>query len=199
MKNLITLVVIILTTINLGKAQTQIDQSYFATNYATYSWDMAGSPYIIKEDIFIHYGSNLIIEPGVEVHFDGYFMIDVKGSINAIGNALDQITITSDIGNPWNGIRFDFSDGTLLSPSKFYYCKFSNAEKIGANCQVPDAESSGGAIYVRDFSDIEIIDCEFFNNIVQAHGGAIALFEGSILLLETTQYMITMQRNEVED
>jgi predicted outer membrane repeat protein len=164
--------------------QTTIDQSYFSSGLSTYQWNIAGSPYEIMSDIEIMDGSNLIIEPGVQVLFHGHFKIDVRGAINAIGTNKNRIIFTSDIENPWNGIRFDFSDGhTVITTSKFHYCDISNAQKTGTVCSSPDPESSGGAIYARSFSALEIIDCEIINNSVQAHGGAIGLFEGSSPLI----------------
>jgi len=38
-------------------------------------------------------------------------------------------------------------------------------------------------LFTMVFSDLEIIGCEIFNNTVQAHGGAIGLFEGSSPLI----------------
>ena len=163
---------------SLAWGQTIIDNTYFAANLQTYIWDIAGSPYEITEDIEIPFGSNLIIEPGVEVMFQGHYYMDVKGSINAIGNSTDRITITS-VAEPWNGIRFDFSDGTQPTQSKLHYCDISNAQKYGTTCTSPDPESSGGAIYVRSFSDLEIINCNIFENNVLAQGGAIVLYENS--------------------
>lgn len=179
MKNLITLTVIIITTINLGKAQTQIDASYFATNQPTYLWDLGGSPYLIMEDIKIPDGSDLIIEPDVEVLFQGHYKMEVFGSINAIGADNHRITFTSDDHIPWNGIRFDFSDNPNPASSKLHYCDISNSRKTGTVCTSPDPESSGGAIYVESFSDLEIYECEIFNNVVLAQGGAIGIYNNS--------------------
>ncbi len=179
MKILITLAVIIITTINLGKAQTQIDASYFETNQPTYLWDLGGSPYLIMEDIIIPDGSDLIIEPDVEVLFQGHYKMEVFGSINAIGADNQRITFTSDEGNPWNGIRFDFSDNPNPAPSKLHYCDISNARKYGTTCTTPDPQSSGGAIYVESFSDLEIYECNIFNNVVLAQGGAIGIYNNS--------------------
>jgi parallel beta-helix repeat protein/predicted outer membrane repeat protein len=183
MKKIFFLIIVMIFLDANIKAQTHIDQNYFSANLPTYTWNIAGSPYEIIGDIEIHNGSNLIIEPGVSVVFQGHYKMDVKGSINAIGTVNERIVITSDDKNPWNGIRFDFSDGTTPTPSKLYYCDISNAQKTGTDCQNPDPESSGGAIYVESFSPLEIIDCEIFNNSVQAHGGAIALFENSSPLI----------------
>ncbi len=184
MRNLILIMTISIISLSKTVGQTMIDQSYFSSGLATYQWDIAGSPYHIMSDIEILDGSNLIIESGVSVLFQGHYKIDVRGAINAIGTANDRITITSDVENLWGGIRFDFSDGhTVLTTSKLHYCDISNAQKTGTNCTSSDPESSGGAIYARSFSDLEIIGCEIFNNTVQAHGGAIGLFEGSSPLI----------------
>jgi len=176
------LLIAIITTININ-AQTPIDASYFNANLPTYHWDMGGSPYYILEKIEIPFGSDLVIEPGVEVLFQGHYKMDVKGSINAIGTPNDRIIFTS-IDEPWNGIRFDFSDGVPPTPSKLYYCDISNSRKYNTNCSSPDPESSGGAIYVRSFSDLEIKECDVFDNSVLDHGGAIAVFDNSNPLIE---------------
>jgi predicted outer membrane repeat protein len=177
-KFIISLVMALTPSIYVN-AQTTIDNNYFSTGYQTYTWDIPGSPYLIVEDIEIPDGSDLQIEPGVEVLFQGYFKMDVLGSINAIGTVDSRIIITSDVGNPWNGIRFDFSDNPHPAASKLYNCDISNAHKTGTTCTSPDPESSGGAIYVESFSNLEIYKCEIFNNSVQAQGGAIGLYSNS--------------------
>ncbi len=184
-RNTLTILILMLFYSSFTWGQTPIDNSYFSTNQPNYIWDMGGSPYLIGEDIQILVGSNLIIEPGVEVLFQGHFYMDVKGSINAIGNSNDRIIFTSEmVGEPWNGIRFDFSDGEPPTPSKLYYCDISGAEKTGTTCTASDPESSGGAIYVESFSNLEIYECEIFSNSVLAHGGAIGIFESSNPLIQ---------------
>lgn len=185
MKKRILLLVIVLTPSIYAKAQIPIDNSYFGAGNPTYIWD-AGNQYLINEDIIIPNGSDLIIEPDVEVLFAGHFKIDVLGSINAIGDADHRIIFTSDAGNSWNGIRFDFSDNPSPAPSKFHYCDISNAQKTGTTCTLPDPESSGGAIFVKSFSDLEIYKCEIFNNLVLGHGGAIAIFYSSSPTIENS-------------
>ncbi|OYT11575.1 MAG: hypothetical protein B6I18_03560 [Bacteroidetes bacterium 4572_112] len=95
----------------------------------------------------------------------------------------DRIIFTS-IDGPWNGIRFDFSDGVPPTPSNLHYCDISNSKKYGTNCGSPDPESSGGAIYIRSFSDLEIRECDIFENVAMGHGGAIAVFDNSNPLIE---------------
>lgn len=178
MKRQILLFAIVLLHSVFAEAQIPIYASYFGAGNPTYIWG-SGNQYLICEDIKIPNGSDLIIEPGVEVLFASHFKIDVFGSINAIGDADNRIIFTSDEGNPWNGIRFDFSDNPSPAPSKFHYCDISNAQKTGTECTFPDPESSGGAIFVKSFSDLEIYECEIFNNSVEAQGGAIGLYNSS--------------------
>ncbi|MCF8296487.1 MAG: right-handed parallel beta-helix repeat-containing protein [Saprospiraceae bacterium] len=183
MKKLIFIITILTLPLSCLWAQTQIYNSYFNPPQSVYNWDIAGSPYEIMEDIEIPQGSNLIIKPGVEVLFQGHYKMDVKGSINAIGTVNEMIIITSQT-EPWNGIRFDFTDGGTPTPSKFHYCEISKAGKTGTICNSgPDPESSGGAIYVEGFSDLEICYCEIFDNTVLAQGGAIGLYSGSSPLI----------------
>ncbi len=184
MKKLICLLIITLTPSIYVKPQTPIDNHYFSSGDQSYTWDIAGSPYLIDEDIEIPDGSDLQIEPGVEVLFQGYFKMDVLGSINAIGTVDSRIIITSDVGNPWNGIRFDFSDNPHPAASKLYNCDISNAQKTGTVTHSPDPESSGGAIYVKNFSGLEIRGCSIFNNSVLRHGGAIGIFSNSNIVID---------------
>ena len=50
----------------------------------------------------------LTVEPGAEIRFDGYYQINVKGTLNAIGEKENYITFTSNWDNPhvgsWRGI-----------------------------------------------------------------------------------------------
>lgn len=144
MKKLILFLVIALVPFIYVNAQTAIYNNYFSTGYQSYTWDIAGSPYLIFEDIEIPDGSDLVIQPGVEVMFEGHFKIDVLGSINAIGDDGNRIIFTSDPDNPWNGIRFDFTEIEDPAPSKLHYCDISNAQKTGTTCTSPNHESSGG-------------------------------------------------------
>jgi parallel beta-helix repeat protein/predicted outer membrane repeat protein len=180
MKRIIIFSMLISLFIFKIEAQTSIDQSYFSSNQPVYLWDITGSPYLIMEDVEIMEGSDLQIDPGVQVLFQGHYKMDVRGAINAIGTDNNRIIFTSDIDNPWHGIRFDFSDGhNIVNSSKLHYCNISNAQKNGTNCSSPDPESSGGAIFVKQFSDLEIFECNIFENEVKGQGGAISLYNYS--------------------
>ncbi|MBN1181207.1 MAG: T9SS type A sorting domain-containing protein [Bacteroidales bacterium] len=78
-------------------------------------WTKIGSPYLITGDINISAGKTLNIEAGVTVKFKGLYVLNVQGSLNAIGTATDSIYFTisdssgyrNDLNIGWNGIHFD--------------------------------------------------------------------------------------------
>ena len=59
------------------------------------SWTQVNSPYLIQGNIQINNGTTLIIEPGVDIIFQGYYKINVQGKLLAVGNNTDSITFTS--------------------------------------------------------------------------------------------------------
>ncbi len=66
----------------------------------------SNSPYIITGDITIPANDSLIIEPGVELLFSGYFKVNVYGQLKAMGTEADSIyfkTVHPD--SLWGGIR----------------------------------------------------------------------------------------------
>jgi predicted outer membrane repeat protein len=78
-------------------------------------WTKQSSPYIIKGDLNVPVGRILTIQSGVKVKFAGPYIINIQGSLIAIGTSKDSIVFTmldttGIIGRMklgWNGIRFD--------------------------------------------------------------------------------------------
>jgi RHS repeat-associated protein len=77
------------------------------------TWDLSGSPYMIKSNVTVESGSTLTILPGVVVKFDGYFGLDIEGALHAVGNLLNKITFTSNQPSPapgnWQHLRLNSS------------------------------------------------------------------------------------------
>lgn len=147
------------------------------------TWTKANSPYRIQGDITVPKGQTLTIQAGVAVEFQGYYMINIKGNIRAIGAPGDTILFTRkdtlgfhnmEIGNGgWNGIKFDNSDETMNpgDTSLFTYCKFEYSKSI-----IPGdmwSNIGGGVIFMWNFSKIAILNCVFRMNQSRACGGAI--------------------------
>jgi hypothetical protein len=148
------------------------------------TWTKANSPYRIQGDITVPRDQTLIIQPGVAVEFQGYYMINIKGKIRALGAPGDTILFTRkdtlgfhnmEIGNGgWNGIKFISSDEEPMNPgdtSLFTYCKFEYSKSI-----IPGdmwSNIGGGVIFMWNFSKIAFLNCVFRMNQSRAGGGAI--------------------------
>src|ERR1035437_9050469 len=57
-------------------------------------WTLAGSPYLIYNDIQIAGGAALAIDPGVQVFFQGVYNLDVVGILKAAGTLSAPIAFT---------------------------------------------------------------------------------------------------------
>ena len=62
------------------------------------NWTKEKSPIVITGDITIPNGSLLVIEPGVDVLFDGNYSIIIEGYIQAIGTETDHIVFNNTQG-----------------------------------------------------------------------------------------------------
>ncbi len=112
--------------------------------------NLENSPYHLVGEVIIPSGSNVEIEAGVQIISDGYYQINVNGSITAIGNEENPIVFSGLDGLYWGGIRLntDGSDET----SEFVYCIISNTNDINDN-----------GIHAIN-SKVIIDHCEFFDH-----------------------------------
>ncbi len=80
-------------------------------------WTLEGSPYIAVDDITVEDGSELTIDPGVEVRFDGLHYFFIRGLLTAVGAEEDSILFTgNDEEEHWRGIRINNgNDDTEIS------------------------------------------------------------------------------------
>ena len=58
---------------------------------ASETWDTAGSPYVIRNEVTIAAGAKLTILPGVVVKFEDDAMLTAEGSIEALGAASEPM------------------------------------------------------------------------------------------------------------
>ena len=91
------------------------------------TWDLSGSPYMVNGEIYIGELATLVIEPGVEVRFTGWYKFIINGSLMAEGTDTDNILFTSDDSNEhWHGLRFVESNQT----SVLDYCIVEYGETV---------------------------------------------------------------------
>ncbi len=113
--------------------------------------------YIVKSNILVPEGAQLLIEPGTTIRFASNTYIRVDGELKAIGTEKEPIVFTSDASAPqagdYQGIKFTDSAvdaqydaaGKYLSGSTIQYAeiKFAGETENGGD---------GGGIFVQDAS-----------------------------------------------
>ncbi|MEW6104244.1 MAG: right-handed parallel beta-helix repeat-containing protein, partial [bacterium] len=114
------------------------------------TWNLAGSPYIATDTVYVVNGIKLTINPGVTVKFATETSLICYGTLNAIGTPLGTITFTSDqethtVGH-WKGIKLS---GSGASGSRISYCDIGYAKQ---------------AIYLENASGITITNNYIHDN-----------------------------------
>lgn len=146
-------------------------------------WTLAGSPYNVTGDITIPNGTTLVIEPGVTVSFQGFYIFAVQGRLLAVGTQTDSIWFTaSNTTEGWRGIRFVNTPSTN-DTSKFYYCSI----RYGKNNSGTGDNPLGGGMFIRNFSKVHISHCYFSNNSAR-WGGALQVRENAHVLIEHSTF-----------
>ena len=100
------------------------------------TWTEGGSPYLIWGNITVPADSTLLIEPAVEVIFQGYYNLTVNGFLEAIGTETDSIYfIPADTVSGWDGIRFlNAPDSSELAYCTVRHVGNSNTGPGGITC-----------------------------------------------------------------
>lgn len=62
--------------------------------YEDTTWRVADGPYLITGPVTVFPDARLTIEPGVEVRFQGFISLTIRGDLQAIGTATAPITFT---------------------------------------------------------------------------------------------------------
>ena len=90
-------------------------------------WTKINSPYMVTGDVLVPEGETLIIDPGVDVQFDGAWFIQIEGSIQAVGTESERIKFYGiDEGvDTWEGIQIIGDDSTsVLDHIDLYDAKY---------------------------------------------------------------------------
>ena len=126
------------------------------------------SPYLVNGDIFVTAGDTLVIEPCVDVVFNGDHVLGVTGTLWAQGNNVDNIRFfPRDTISGWEGIAFNNTnngqDSSILEHCRI---KFAYADGYGENAK-------GGALYFNNASNIRVQNSLLEKNCANFGGGAV--------------------------
>lgn len=160
--------------INNYPAQSLNEVTNIAGGNVSGTWTLDNCPYMINGEITIPQGSQLIIEPGVNVIITGHYKFNINGRLLAEGEEHKYIFFTAQNQTTgWNGLRFIDQNTNGQDSSKVVYCKLQYGN---ASASYPD--NNGGAIYL-DNSDILIDNCIISDNSANGGGGGLFVYNSS--------------------
>lgn len=157
-------------------------------------WNEAGSPYLVDGDIVVDAGSTLVVQPGVQVRFQGPYILEVKGTLQATGASDHPIVFTRAYPNVgWNGIKFrSTSSLSSLTHCQIYGSvdsgiRLDNSRPTIRNCVIAHNSSplgGGGINAVTGGGTLNLTDCVITNNAaLGAPGGGGVSVSGSASIL----------------
>ncbi len=129
----------------------------------------------VTSDLTINDGVTLTVNPGTNITFNGHYVLNVQGRLLAQGNKSNYIIFTAQNSSTgWAGIRFDQTPSTN-NQSIIEYCKISYGKANSGTSE----QKQGGAIFVKEYSNLIIRNNIISNNSAIYYGGAISCRVGA--------------------
>jgi nitrous oxidase accessory protein NosD len=173
MKNRVIVSILLLMSYYMAFA-TSIDVSGNISTNTTWEPDTV----FVVGNVTVDDGSKLTIQPGVTVVANGFYSLNIQGTILAEGTEGDSILFTAaDHVIGWDRILFDSTPATNDS-SKFSYCivEYGNSTSNGgafyiyysrnltiSNSTIRHNNGTNAAIYM-DQSSCNILNCDIYSN-----------------------------------
>ena len=141
-------------------------------------WEKRRSPYYICKDIFVATGQKLIIEPGVEIVFNGPYQISIEDNAQLVARGEESDSIyfrAADTLDGWRGLHFIDSAGD----DSLIYCVVQNINYTSSN---ELTSLLRGAISIVSSSPV-ITHSTIRDNRSFGNGGALFLYRSSAKIL----------------
>jgi hypothetical protein len=114
--------------INILHCQTIIPGGYICG-----TWNAAGSPYIILDDVLVHGDSTLTLNAGTTALFTGPHFLEVHGQLLVNGTPTDPVTFDRENDTvSWRGIFLNYTDTSMSDSSILQYGSISHTS--GGSC-----------------------------------------------------------------
>lgn len=137
----------------------------------------------VDSDVIIDDTSTLIIEPGTEVVFNGYYRIEIQGSLNANGTTDRPIEFYyAGHSAEWGGLYGELDSNVTLN-----YCNFTDSglplETFGSgSAQNCSFTTTWFDVWIEGTSNYQLSNCEFYGD----HG--INTFDDSTALITNNYF-----------
>ncbi|MFZ5432165.1 MAG: right-handed parallel beta-helix repeat-containing protein [Calditrichota bacterium] len=148
--------------------------------------DIGPGEYRVTGSIGIPAGYTLNVAPGTRLLFEGPYVLQVNGVLNAMGTSDDSIRFTRRFptdASCWQGIFFDETDSEEQEQSHLEYCAVEWSRKT-----IPGPPEAYGAGILTFNSSPTIAHCLIQNNRNGygggGHGGGIACYGGTPIITD---------------
>ncbi|HAZ03434.1 MAG TPA: hypothetical protein DCY97_14875 [Marinilabiliales bacterium] len=149
--------------------------SIIATDTITYDAWIADTV-LVQSNVYVI--DTLIINPGVQVIFEGFYRIEfgMNAVLYANGSSASPVYFKPMVGNEgvgWGGLVFNAISYTTSSGLNYCHLYYAKNDSL---------RSDGGGIYVSDHADLTLQNCTFKNCGAVGLGGAIFINNSSVAI-----------------
>jgi PKD repeat protein len=192
--------IILLTTLGITGVSQNISVSGTIQENTVWAADTVN----IVGDITVIKGVTLEIAAGTYIRAQGYYKINVAGTVNAIGTSENTIVFSvadttgfisenNSYSGGWGGFHFCGEPENYGDASTLKYCRL----EYGKCIDNPDGDYCGAAVYADYYRNLHVSNCTFENNRItkqatgddQVFGAAIGCKNVDAIVIEESNFL----------